>query len=190
MAPLYIGGLLHKWTHRLGTSEVRRPVAIWRSRIQEQEIDNNLWFHWNPSYFGGRPYHFSLKDCVTVGAGRSLLNWLLRWCKSTQDGLHCNMGTGAQVLFFCAVYLWLGHSSLRHRSGKFQNRSKGSSWMTYNLKVAWAAHGSTRHSTDSSLGIMGGMVSWTSDCPTLSEYVVTVLACISVTLSYRRDHAS
>lgn len=63
--------------------------------------------------------------------------------------------------------------------------------MTYNLKVAWAAHGSsTRHSTDSSLGIMGGMVSWTSDCPTLSEYVVTVLACISVTLSYRRDHAS
>lgn len=62
--------------------------------------------------------------------------------------------------------------------------------MTYNPKVAWVAHGSTRHSTDSSLGIMGGMVSWTSDCPTLSEYVVTVLACISVTLSYGRDHAS
>lgn len=96
---------------------------------------------------------------------------------------HGHWGTG---LVFCTVYLWLGHSSLGHRSGKFQNRSKGSSWMTYNPKVAWVAHGSTRHSTDSSLGIMGGMVSWTSDCPTLSEYVVTVLACISVTLSYGR----
>lgn len=55
--------------------------------------------------------------------------------------------------------------------------------MTYNPKVAWAAHLSTEHSTDSSLGIiMVGMVFWISDCPTPSEYVVALLACISVNL--------
>lgn len=62
--------------------------------------------------------------------------------------------------------------------------------MTYNPKVAWAACGSTKHSTDSSLGIMVGVVSWISDCPTPSEYVVALLACISVNLSYGGDNAS
>lgn len=58
--------------------------------------------------------------------------------------------------------------------------------MTY--KVTCAACGSTKHSTDSSLGIMVGIVSWNSVQPLVNLFAV--LAYISITLSYGGGHAS